>query len=598
MVSILISTATTAAAITAIIGAIVSRSKDGDFEIIVALGPLTVFAILSSAELTGSLFTLRYQRDMHRAFAARVGGWMLSAAIAWTILSGISLYSYQINFQSTFTYALIACGIAVIEITVWWLAGAASAAFLFVGVLFSVCISLLLFPVLASAPEASRATHLALAMMAALSGTFALAKLANVNRFSLHSLYKEGLVRTFLGASRLGPRNVGVCKPPTHSGPQPRVSEQVRIERENEAAQFVVRKANPVTDIDDDDDPRLHWIKGKPGREFPIFLLNAAVNGRSLTDHEGRVPRQWPFTFSQYYCGSPVAGIGYAPTENYAQTNFAHGLTLGTAMAVSGAAMSPTAGRTTHPLRALILGVLNARLGIWIGNPRFPEAVASDKPPLAGFTVLREILGLRSKFSRWIHLSDGGHFENLGLYELIRRGCRRIILVDATCDPNGEFSDLANAIRRVKIDLGVTIKRGKNWGEFQKDGQILATGESSHGGWTWLDVEFGEGLPRGRILYIKPSTRDTHKLEVEVRQYWKTSRAFPHEPTADQFFGEEQMEAYRALGEEICKEALSTVFAKKSDQSPDYDRDPRLVELLLRATKSKHSLYEANGVTP
>src|SRR5262249_37760440 len=135
------------------------------------------------------------------------------------------------------------------------------------------------------------------------------------------------------------------------------------------------------------------------------------------------------------------------------------GLTLGTSMAVSGAAMSPTSGHSTHSLKAFILGVLNARLGYWIDNPTAPGRQNSSSRAPTGLSVLWELLAVRSRFGHSIHLSDGGHFENLGIYELLRRGCRRIIAIDASCDPARDFQEFANTIRRAQIDLGIRVIR-------------------------------------------------------------------------------------------------------------------------------------------
>ncbi|WP_284620643.1 hypothetical protein [Aquabacterium humicola] len=578
-----LSTLVTTATIVWIIDPTLKQAANRQFEPIVAFGPLTVLATMATSELIGSLLTHPYQRDMDRAFSARVGGWMLAAAIGWCLVSSISLYGYQLRQAGGMVLSSIVVAVTAALGIVWWLLGVIPSLLFGAGLLFLWAMSLIVFPVLSAAPSEGHAAYMLFALGVTAILTLMLARLVNVNRFSLHSLYKEGLVRTFLGASRLAKMNPRVSPPPSDS-----VSAEDSV---GLASQFISRRAHPVTDTDDDDDPGMMWLTCRPGREIPIFLFNAAVNGRSHTDHEGRVPRQWPFTFSPYYSGSPVSGIGYAETRHFSRMESAKGITLGTAMAVSGAAMSPTAGRSTHPIKAFILGVLNARLGLWIGNPMYPDAVHSGKPPLAGFTVLREMLGLRSKFSRWIHLSDGGHFENLGLYELVRRGCRRIILVDATCDPQGDFSDLANAIRRVSIDLGITIKRGKTWSAFQDDALARNGKESTHGGWTWLDIDYGEGLPRGRILYLKPSTRNTARLEVDVRNYWLGSESFPHETTADQFFSEEQMEAYRALGEETCAEALKRVLVKPTElgQEAQYDQDPRLTGVIQRAILAKYA---------
>jgi hypothetical protein len=234
-------------------------------------------------------------------------------------------------------------------------------------------------------------------------------------------------------------------------------------------------------------------------------------------------------------------------------------------MAVSGAAMSPTSGYRTHPIKALFFGVLNARLGLWIGNPSAKgDVVARSRPKLGGFTVLKEMLDHRGAFDSWIHLSDGGHFENLGVYELLRRGCMRIVVVDSSCDPQRCFEDLANAIRRARIDLAVRVFHIGAWNIYGPEGRQQSTVASSPGSpdkvaiedraWTWFEIDYGQGLPRGRMLYIKPSVYHGQDLPVELKNYWLEEPLFPHESTADQFFSERQVEAYRALGE-LCTDA-------------------------------------------
>ena len=59
---------------------------------------------------------------------------------------------------------------------------------------------------------------------------------------------------------------------------------------------------------------------------------------------------------------------------------------------------------------------------------------------------------------RDVHLSDGGHFENLAFYELVRRHCRYIIVSDCGADPGVAFDDLGNALRRIREDFGVTSR--------------------------------------------------------------------------------------------------------------------------------------------
>lgn len=564
--------------------------------IAVALGPMVLMSVFAISELCGLLLTLNYQRDVDRAWAARVGAWMLACVAGWTIVCGFSLGVSALWYErvlrelngAVLCISAVALFVCAMVIT-WRLAGRRG--LMYLGVSGALLIPLmfggltnLTKPSVTGQVEVQRVA-IALAVTATL--TLLLAAFTNVNRYSLHAIYKEGLVRTFLGASRLGPRNPHV-RPPL--GVQSR-----------EEPQFKERRPDPITNIDDDDNPSLTWMRSAPGRELPILLLNAAVNGRSPTDHEGRVPRQWPFTFSQYFSGSPANGIGYATTSAFSSADGGFGVTLGAAMAVSGAAMSPTSGRKTHPVTAFVLGILNARLGIWIGNPRFPDAVVSAKPRLAGFTVLREMLGFRAKFDEWIHLSDGGHFENLGVYELLRRGCRRIVVIDASCDPGRTFSDLANAIRRARIDLGIQVHRHGSWEIFGPDGSprkesqpkvemsdcgpVDQPGAGRARSWSWFEINYGQDLPRGRLLYVKPSVYEDQDLPVEVRNYWRESPGFPHESTADQFFAERQMEAYRSLGELCMIDAMTAVLkdTRGMRSTVTQDADPHLLQLVRRS---------------
>src|SRR6185503_16849303 len=136
-------------------------------------------------------------------------------------------------------------------------------------------------------------------------------------------------------------------------------------------------------------------------------------------------------------------------------------LTLGEAVATSGAAASPNMGYHSTPAFALLMGVFNIRLGRWVGNPHSTEGNENTwqktGPKVALFHLLREVFGLTDKASGYVYLSDGGHFENLGIYELVRRRCRYIIACDAGADPRYGFEDLGNAIRKCRTDLGVEI---------------------------------------------------------------------------------------------------------------------------------------------
>jgi hypothetical protein len=254
---------------------------------------------------------------------------------------------------------------------------------------------------------------------------------------------------------------------------------------------------------------------------------------------------------------------------------------LGTAMAISGAAVAPASGKaTSKPLRFL-MALLDIRLNYWLPNPRRVRKPRIEFGPRlrqrAGvWRLVAEMLGGlsgdREKANRLtsdavVNLSDGGHFENLGLYELIRRRCRLIIASDAECDPKFEFAGLADAIRMVLIDFGTTI---------EMDGlDEIRRGERHH---AIGKVYYSDGL-EGRIIYLKASVRGdaalqsalpepvyltspyrTDNLGYDQNAYIANYRAshpeFPHESTADQFFDESQFECYRALGYEVAMAAL------------------------------------------
>jgi len=125
-----------------------------------------------------------------------------------------------------------------------------------------------------------------------------------------------------------------------------------------------------------------------------------------------------------------------------------------------------------------MLALFNVRLGWWLGNPGkngSPDYYKSDGPKVAIFPFIAEMFGLTTDDRHYVYLSDGGHFENLGLYEMIRRRCRCIVISDAGCDPNYGFEDLGNAVRKIAIDLGVSIKFGKlhELKKRSKDGAVI-----------------------------------------------------------------------------------------------------------------------------
>src|SRR5262249_28272278 len=152
------------------------------------------------------------------------------------------------------------------------------------------------------------------------------------------------------------------------------------------------------------------------------------------------------FTVSALHAGS--ACKAYRRSNRYGGND---GLSLGTALAISGAAASPNMGYHSSPGITFLLALFNVRLGWWLGNPGIEgqETFRHAGPRFALVPLVEETFGLTTDERRYVYLSDGGHFENLGLYEMVRRRCRYIVAVDAGCDPDYTFEDLGNAVRKI-----------------------------------------------------------------------------------------------------------------------------------------------------
>lgn len=366
----------------------------------------------------------------------------------------------------------------------------------------------------------------------------------NINNFSLHAMYRDRLMRAYLGAARTRYATAGDR---FQSVPlEFRRFEHVPAYQERWRLQEQARSPNLYTGFDEADNPDFWWLGIH--RTQPLWVVNMALNisagNRHLSWQERKAAT---FTVSPLHCGSWLTG--YRRTWTYGSPQ--GGISCGTAMAISGAATNPNMGYHSSPALTFLMTFFNVRLGWWLGNPTPPpgeriERFHREGGPRQGlWQLIRELVGKVDATSRWIHLSDGGHFDNLGLYEMVLRRCRYIVVCDASADPERTFADLGNALRKIRTDLGVSIepKSGQEWQIGRRD-RSLASGHAC------FDVKYGEDPSEwGNLLYVKPSVYDKDsRLPPDVRQYAHGTR-FPHEPTTDQFFTESQFESYRALGE-------------------------------------------------
>ncbi|ABD89499.1 hypothetical protein [Rhodopseudomonas palustris] len=301
--------------------------------------------------------------------------------------------------------------------------------------------------------------------------------------------------------------------------------------------------------------------------QAPYHLINAALNiqGSDFANRRGRNADF--FVFSKYSTGSQATG--YAPTDRLEAA--AAELDLATAMAISGAAASANMGsKTIRPLTPT-LALLNIRLGYWLTNPAFFAAagsgtaagadVKSSWTPTHRTTryLWSELSGRLYENSDEIYLTDGGHIENLGIYELLRRQCRLIIAVDAEADSAMHFPSLVTLQRYARIDLGIRIYLP--WAPIQaatlgcmavNAGKLPPPPPSKepHGPHVAIGIIDYGGGEKGTLVYIKSSLSGDEN--DYVRDYARRHAQFPHEATGDQFFSEEQFEVYRALGFHIA----------------------------------------------
>lgn len=202
----------------------------------------------------------------------------------------------------------------------------------------------------------------------------------------------------------------------------------------------------------------------------PYHLINAALNLPSSNVPELRGRDCDFFLFSKHFCGSLV--LGYTSTGQW-ENEDPH-LDLGTAVAISGAAAAPQMGMGSIRGASFLLTMLNVRLGYWLRRPasgccgKLIDKLRLNRLAAPGPTYLMREAFNRMDHRRWflgreyaapyVNLSDGGHIENLGIYELLRRRCKYIIAIDGECDPNLDCPSLMRLQHFASVDLGVDIE--------------------------------------------------------------------------------------------------------------------------------------------
>jgi hypothetical protein len=360
----------------------------------------------------------------------------------------------------------------------------------------------------------------ALAGYAVLVGFF-----INTNLFGLHRMYRDRLTEAFLPSR-----------------------EAVKDRRWGPAYEADVAF---FKDVNTDDDPG------------PYHLVNTLVvlTGSGYAYYRGRGGDN--FIFSSLYSGAE--SVGWHRTEQVCGGM----MTLATAMAISGAAVNPNTGSsgrgpTRNPLVSFMLAFFNIRLGYWIRNPHqrstFGKLTQHLWPSLL-YPGLRQGLFGRGQHTRsgFLELTDGGHFDNTGIYELIRRQLDVIVLSLASADPKYAYEDLADAVERVRVDFGAYISFAGLFADLAPGGVaspsgVAATLKLSKAGFEVGAITYASGKT-GTLIVLKSAV--LQDLPLDALRYACANDEFPNQSTADQFFDERQFEAYREAGYAVCRSMLS-----------------------------------------
>ncbi len=374
-----------------------------------------------------------------------------------------------------------------------------------------------------------------------LGGVLLLAFRVDINEFSLNAFYRSRLVRCYLGATRF---------------------------RKSE------RHPQYFTGFDEDDDLKMAELIDSSKKQPPtglFHIVNCALNLGGSSDLSLHTRHSAIFTLTPLRCGSSFKSedhlgckgggereIGYISTDLYGGKE--NQPTLGQAVSISGAAASPNMGYHTSPVKAFLMTLFNARLGWWFPNPDKPS-VERPSPNFSLFYLARELLGVANEKSEFLAISDGGHFENLAAYELIKRKCKVIIVSDGECDPLLQFEGLGRLIRMCEVDLDAKINI-----------DVTAIQAENNSFWSQNRYAIGqieysekikpEGPKTGWLIYLKASMNGDEN--TAIKQYKATHPTFPHETAADQFYGEDQFESYRKLGRGIAENVFASVSSDEN----------------------------------
>jgi hypothetical protein len=412
-----------------------------------------------------------------------------------------------------------------------------------------------------------------------LGGIFIVSGCISLNATSLHSFYRDRLAETFLEPIEDQDRTISLSELDTTANGAPYFLFAATLNRKPQDRNPSMLSSRPAAKTPDE----------------PPHSTQLEVPGTTQLGHErpGETPTE-TFLLSRHFCGS--ASLGYRATSQYQKGR----LNLDDAMAISGAAFSPV--QTSNPLIGFLMTIFNMRLGQWLLDPSLDAQ--KQRSLRLRWPSVHALLAQSLWFGNqplWYFVTDGGHHENLGLWPLLQRRCRLIIVSDASEDSSAGFADLLRVLRRARFEQGIRISGLARRGQFldeEEDDEITSllrllrpdheadTGESN----TRREITNADTpLPRlsrrhffcarivyppdgeneandpqeGYLIYLKPTL--TGDEPVELQGYAALNADFPHNPTMDQLYDEDRFESYRQLGEHIGDHLADELTNREGD---------------------------------
>ena len=386
---------------------------------------------------------------------------------------------------------------------------------------------------LAYAVEHPGRTDLLLLAAGLLAAFLILYHVADLTSWSLHPFYKRRLCTAY-ALKRIRPSD------------DPRTDHRAGLRHEERQGIAIERDFDNLVSLSD-----------TALDDWPALVVCAAAN---VSDPGATAPgrRVTSFTFSAHTIGGPLVGAMKTTEFEHAFDGVgraSHGdrrrrdLTLPAAVAMSGAAISPSSGKTGSRALTFLMTLANMRLGVWVPNPRWVAGAADAEKKRyrrpRPWYLLQELLGRNRLDARYLYVSDGGHYENLGIVELLRRGCTQIYCFDASGGPT--FAALGDAVALARSELGVEIHIDP--------ARVISSGVPLRAQENVLRTRFTyAGGEEGVLIYARNVVCDASPWDVKAHQL-KDPR-FPNDSTMDQLYTDQKFESYRVLGERAGSRAI------------------------------------------